>query len=312
MATHQENAELIARVFIGSSSKSLDIARQLKSVLIELAPRTAIIVWDEAFSPGQLLLQQIVHLVKEYDFGIFVFAADDVLQIQGRQTPNGKRYQQRVSGKSAEMTVRDNVLFEAGVFMGGLGHERTFIVIPRGLNMSLRTPTDLEGLLTANYRVKARNRNSVENHADIGSAANAIAESIRNLGPFPRSTYDELLALRQTIKKCEFKDGKKRLVVLEDVLQVAAQARTREWHPGVDPNDLMTPILDKWGDGVTDDSYWWFVVYGVFRFVNIDQFTSGKGWKWKHSIEFVRLSARGTALLNLLKKERKIRRRIKN
>ena len=127
----------MARVFIGSSSSSLELARQLKTALVAIAPQAAVTVWDEAFRPGQLLLDQIVRLVQEYDFGIFVFAADDVLLIRGQQDPTAKRLE---LGQASAMTVRDNVLFEAGVFMGGLGHERTFLVVPRGLGSSLRTP----------------------------------------------------------------------------------------------------------------------------------------------------------------------------
>jgi len=82
MARRRERARRLARVFIGSSSSSLELARQLKVALVAIEPLAAVTVWDEAFRPGQLLLDQIVRLVREYDFGIFVFAADDVLLIR--------------------------------------------------------------------------------------------------------------------------------------------------------------------------------------------------------------------------------------
>jgi predicted nucleotide-binding protein len=287
-------------VFIGSSSSSLELARQLKIALVAIAPQAAVTVWDEAFRPGQLLLDQIVRLVQEYDFGIFVFAADDVVLIRGQQAPSGKRSE---PGRPAAMTVRDNVLFEAGVFMGGLGHERTFLVVPRGLGSSLRTPSDLEGLLTANYRITGRHKDGGSREADIGVAAQSIATSIRELGPAPRTEYDELLALRQILGECEFKDGKRRLVVLGHMVRFAAHARTLRWHTSVDPMELMAPIRKKWGNAAADTAYWWLVVYGVFRFVNIDQFTSEEGWDWDDSIEYVELSARGAALLNAFQKQ---------
>jgi hypothetical protein len=42
--------------------------------------------------------------------------------------------------------------------------------------------------------------------------------------------------------------------------------------------DLMAPILKKWGNAAADSAYWWLVVYGVFRFSDIEQFTSESGW----------------------------------
>jgi predicted nucleotide-binding protein len=300
MPSRRERAGRLARVFIGSSSTSLGLARQLKTALVAIAPQAAVTVWDEAFRPGQLLLGQIVRLVQEYDFGIFVFAADDVLLIRGQQARSGKRLG---PGRPTAMTVRDNVLFEAGVFMGGLGHERTFLVVPRGLGHSLRTPSDLDGLLTANYRITKRRKSGSNGEADIDVAAQQIATSIRELGPAPRTAYDELLALRQILDECEFKDGKRRLVVLGHMVLLAAHTRNLPWHSGVDPMDLMAPIRRKWGNSAADTAYWWLVVYGVFRFMNIDQFTSGEGWNWDDSIEYVELSRRGAALLNVFQKQ---------
>ncbi|GKS56556.1 hypothetical protein YTPLAS18_00830 [Nitrospira sp.] len=288
-------------MFIGSSSNSVGLARQLKNALLAKAPQAAVTVWDEAFRPGQLLLDQIVRLVKEYDFGVFVFAADDILLIQEQHNSKGSR---QVPTQPTTMTVRDNVLFEAGVFMGGLGHQRTFLVVPRPLNSLLRTPSDLEGLLTANYRPTAGRKDGSRIEADIDTAATQIVVRIGELGPAPRSVYDEVLALRQTLDECEFRDGRRRLVVLGDLVSFAARTRHRRWHSGVNPVDLMAPIFKKWGNAATDTAYWWLVVYGIFKFLNIDQFTSYEGWDWDDSIEYVELSSRGAELLNVFRDER--------
>jgi len=45
--------------------------------------------------------------------------------------------------------VRDNVLFEAGMFMGMQGDDRAFIVSPR--DVDFHTATDLLGITTAAY-----------------------------------------------------------------------------------------------------------------------------------------------------------------
>jgi predicted nucleotide-binding protein len=299
MLSTTKSSELLVRVFIGSSSGSLELARVLKNSLAMVSPQAVATVWDEAFRPGQILLDQVIRLVHDYDFGVFVFAADDVMLIRGQEAAPPKRHPLK---GPAEMTVRDNVLFEAGVFMGGLGHERTFLVVPRGLDKHLRTPSDLEGLLTATYHLPIARKTNASAEADVAGAAQQIAARIRELGPAPRTVYDELLTLRQTLDEREFKDGKRRLVVLGHMVLFAASQRRLPWHAGVDPMDLMAPICRRWGNAAADTAYWWLVVYGVFRFIGIDQFTSDESWDWGESISYVALSQRGAALCNILQK----------
>jgi predicted nucleotide-binding protein len=298
MPTSTGRTVRLARLFIGSSSASLEVARQLKSQLVTLAPQVAVTVWDEAFRPGQLLLNQIVGLVDEYDFGVFVFAEDDIVSIRSQ---GGGSTGARSSRPVSSMTVRDNVLFEAGVFMGGLGHERTFLVVPRSLDSRLRTPTDLEGLLTANYRVVPRARKGRRSEADVSAAAKQIAACVTKQGAVPRNVYDEVAALRQMLSERELKESKRQWVTLEEIVSFAARARRKPWHQGANAKELMAPIAKKWRNRTTNEAYWWLVVYGIFRFTGIEQFTSDESWDWDESIEYVELSLRGVALLNILR-----------
>jgi hypothetical protein len=65
---------------------------------------------------------------------IFVFSPDDDVVVRER----------------IYKITRDNVLFEAGMFLGMQGKDRTFIITPRDVE-SFHIPTDLVGITTAAY-----------------------------------------------------------------------------------------------------------------------------------------------------------------
>ena len=64
------------------------------------------------FEPTSSVLDDLIAKVSHFDFGVFIFAPDDVVQIR----------------KESSRSVRDNVLFEMGLFLGRLGMQRVFIV----------------------------------------------------------------------------------------------------------------------------------------------------------------------------------------
>jgi hypothetical protein len=104
-------------------------------------------------------LESLLEALKVHDFGVFLFAADDVLTMRNRQ----------------QSAVRDNVLFELGLFMGRLGRERTFVIAPMGIDLHL--PTDLLGWNIGYYDP------TPEDHvAALGVACNQIRRAIRRLG----------------------------------------------------------------------------------------------------------------------------------
>jgi hypothetical protein len=146
-------------VFIASSTQGLDVAYALQQNLEDVIEST---VWPQGvFQPGGVLLDDLVAIVSACDFGIFVFHPDDVGEMDGV----------RVS------TVRDNVIFELGLFVGKLGRQRSFVVKPQ--RTSIRIPSDLAGLTMGTYDPARRDGNLV---AAVGSAAHAIRRRIRELG----------------------------------------------------------------------------------------------------------------------------------
>ncbi|MCK5373648.1 MAG: nucleotide-binding protein, partial [Alphaproteobacteria bacterium] len=118
------------RIFIASSTESLDVADAFN---INLDHKTEVTIWKNGFQLSQSTIDSLVKIAESVDFSIFIFTPDDLIKIRSQE-------------KSA---VRDNVLFELGLFVGTLGKERCFIVKPR--DTDLHFPTDLLGLTPADY-----------------------------------------------------------------------------------------------------------------------------------------------------------------
>jgi hypothetical protein len=102
-------------LFIGSSKQRLGVARALQRLLGNVADVT---VWDEApqFEMGNAILDGLIKVGETFDFALLVFGQDDCTMM----------------GSDVVPTVRDNVIFELGLFMGRLGKGRALWVSPSG------------------------------------------------------------------------------------------------------------------------------------------------------------------------------------
>lgn len=144
-------------VFIGSSTEQLSKAYLVQERLQLVAYST---VWTQGvFEPSKSILDSLLSELRRCDFGIFVFTADDLLKIRDRNL----------------QTVRDNVLFELGLFIGHLGRERCFIILPRGKDIHL--PSDLHGFTPVFY-----DETHPKLNAAIGGACTKIEGAINKLG----------------------------------------------------------------------------------------------------------------------------------
>lgn len=123
------------RVFIGSSVEGLDIAYSIQENLSYDANCT---VWTQGiFKLSNYALDSLINALENFDFGIFVFNPDDIINIRSVQFNS----------------VRDNVVFELGLFIGKLGKERVFYVTPdKAENFHL--PSDLQGVIAGKYELR--------------------------------------------------------------------------------------------------------------------------------------------------------------
>ena len=144
--------------FIGSSTKGLDAAKAVQSELEYVAE---CIVWSQGvFGLSEGTLESLVKILGKLDFAVLVLTPDDLLYRNEESIP----------------VPRDNVLLELGMFIGGLGRDRTFIVVNKEAKMHL--PTDLAGITYAPFG----NPESGTLRSAVGPACTTIAESLRKIG----------------------------------------------------------------------------------------------------------------------------------
>lgn len=141
-------------VFIGSSSESLAVARELKKGLPH--DTISVALWtDGVFRASSFAIDDLLDQVKGADFAILVLGQDDTV----------------ISRRIKTSAPRDNVIFELGLFMGALGRLRTLIVKPKRLVTKI--PSDLLGLTPLEYEPISR--------AGLPASLAPVCTEIRNI-----------------------------------------------------------------------------------------------------------------------------------
>ena len=146
-------------VFLACSTEDIATARAIQA---ELDYDTEITIWNQDFFvPSEFTLESLTKKLHLFDFAIFVMAPDDIVSKRGRRT----------------FAPRDNVVFELGLFIGRLGRDRCFIVVPRGQKIGF--PTDLLGVTVVDY---AANRSDGNLRAALGPGCNRIRSVVAGSG----------------------------------------------------------------------------------------------------------------------------------
>ena len=140
------------RVFVGSSSETIDLAE----ALFERLERDALVeTWNGAqlFAPTKATLQSLVDIAPTFDFAVFILTNDDVVVSRGQDSP----------------VPRDNVIFELGLFIGAIGADRTLLAYDRGAKPKL--PTDLSGITYVGYETRG--------YSDANPAVTGVARAVK-------------------------------------------------------------------------------------------------------------------------------------
>ena len=171
------------RLFIASSAEGLGIA---EAVNVNLDHDFEVTIWKNGtFKLSSTTIDDLVTKSSLVDFALFIFVPDDITIIRSRK----------------EHVVRDNVLFEMGLFIGAIGKERSFILKPRSVEMHL--PTDLLGTTSADYE-------SDRSDGDLVSATNRacslIKAEVERLGLISYASLSESIKLRVNPVKYDLTD----------------------------------------------------------------------------------------------------------
>jgi hypothetical protein len=169
-------AALRPAVFVGSSGESLEIAKALQ-VLLDRSCEPEI--WSQGtFGLSTGTLESLVSALDRFDFAVLVVNADDTAHTRG----------------TTKNVVRDNVIFELGLFMGGLGRDRTFMVFDRTRPPEL--PSDLAGITAATYEPSG----SGNLDAALGAAATKIERVILRLGLRDSRRTEDLATAAESVR----------------------------------------------------------------------------------------------------------------
>jgi hypothetical protein len=145
-------------VFIGSSTEGINAAKGIQANL-EFSCECQI--WSQGlFGLSGGTLGTLVKALDKFDFAILVLTEDDIT----------------ISRQVGKNSPRDNVIFELGLFIGGLGLDRTFIVVDR--EAELKLPSDLGGITPATFvhPIKGTIQSA------LGTACLEIEQKISNVG----------------------------------------------------------------------------------------------------------------------------------
>jgi hypothetical protein len=169
-------------IFICSSSEALDVVLPLEELLIE--KQFSPTIWrNGTFGLGQQYTESIIKASKEHDYAIIILSPD-----------GGK-----VNG-SDTFSVKDNVIFEMGLFISAFNRERTFFLVEKTPHLTL--PSYISGLNTATYVYKSE-RELLK--IELRNACTAIEKAIKvhMNGPDPRELTVRSLVDKSLQIACE-------------------------------------------------------------------------------------------------------------
>ncbi len=207
-----------SKIFIASSDTAFCIAEKLRD---ELATEYCeAYLWKDAIraDAGQTRIEALERLAKKYDFAVIIFTKADMI----------------VKQPLADLSGRDNCVFEAGLFMGVVGRNRCFFLssVEKG-----DLPSDLEGILFFKFSEPGNltDRDSCKRaiqsvSSDIKDTVQQAQEKNMRMGVATRPlSLDELLDREQLDPKGELLEDQVVVASLQPLV-IKYESASRLWN----------------------------------------------------------------------------------
>ena len=193
------------------------------SIQEELEFDAEVTVWpQDIFRARSTAMESLQSALLRFDFAVFVVSPDDHLSSRGREWE----------------APRDNVIFELGLFIGRLGRERVFFVVPRNA-LLMHLPSDLLGVTALSFDPTRSDGNI---RASLGAACNQLRQVF---------TTAARLAPQGPAKSASMRDDREPTSALKTTIENAAsRIRKASW-----PSNVLFADID----GFTSINKWFGV-----------------------------------------------------
>lgn len=125
------------KIFLISSVEALEVLKELQLELQHSGFRVIPWAGPTSFQAGYNIIDELMRHVNDCDFSVAIASPDDLT----------------TSRDYTSASVRDNVIFEHGLFMGLLGKERALLAIDMKSDEKTKLPSDLQGVNPLRYSI---------------------------------------------------------------------------------------------------------------------------------------------------------------
>jgi hypothetical protein len=224
--------DLKPKIFIGSSTAGYPIAEKVKTNLSAVAD---CFLWQEPdlWETNRSTFDNLIRMSNYFDFGVFVATSDDLTLTNDKLT----------------IEPRDNVILEMALFLGAMGHHKSFLLVEEGVKL----PSDFNGIfmprfdktkddtiLSACNEYKAK----ISEHYQLGHLSLYPTTALA-IGYYKNFVAD-LVESVQTAEKLEldgttFTDFKLKIVIPKDLKGVIREKAALFYkRNGFQPNDMKS------------------------------------------------------------------------
>jgi hypothetical protein len=259
-------------------------------------------------SSAPVILNVVLDGIRDADLVIALFTAEEHAALYNPATgayEGGRENESR-------WQARPNVIFEAGMALGLKG-DRTILVT---LGSYVKLLSDLAGVHYVDLTSKDAKKTLHKKLASLLEGVPPLKGKVKtrvDAVDFARLSrprwphYDELHHLAQQLADHQLN---KKLIrklpaplpeTLWDVLKRVAPLGPKHGWKRDHNRTLIEEISTVYSEDIANEAYWWFIIFGVFRFNDDVVWFNGSGENWKESIKYSHLAERGVHLLQKLR-----------